>query len=177
MTFFSRTSRPGRMFAPVGSHLVDVYERRVQDDGSVELCVSGQKNIYLEIQEGVSGLTPYEILDRYARCPDENLLKQQEKTYADFTACPRSLAELEQFRIDSRDAFYNLPLDVRERFGNNFQVFMQNPAAFEEFFRGFTERGKKEAQQAAVAGTTSSAAPGGVGAVGGITIDPSAGGK
>lgn len=125
------------------------YERRVQPDGTLELEQVGTKNLAHEIQAGAVGLTPYEVLDRYARCPDPSILKEMEKNYADFTACPRSLAELEQFRIDARNAFYSLPANVRQLFDNNFNVFMQNPTAFDEFLRGFTEQGKKEAQQAA----------------------------
>lgn len=149
MIFKTRSSPCACIPNDPGSELQPVYERRVQEDGTLELVSVGTENIQHKIQEGVVGLTPYEILDRYARCPDPEILNQMEKSYADFTAAPRSLAELEQFRIDARNAFYALPANVRQLFNNNFNTFMQNPQAFEEFYRGLTDQGKKESAKAA----------------------------
>lgn len=149
MAFRTRSSPCACIPNDPGSELQPVYERRVQEDGTLELVAVGTENIQHKIQEGVVGLTPYEILDRYARCPDPEILNQMEKSYADFTAAPRSLAELEQFRIDARNAFFSLPANVRQLYNNNFNTFMQNPQAFEEFYRGLTDQGKKESAKAA----------------------------
>lgn len=153
MKFHSAYDHPETIPSPEGSPFVPTYERRVQADGTIELERVGEKNIQHEIDLACAGLTPYEVLDRYARCPDPEILHQMEKNYADFTAAPRSLAELEQFRIDSRNAFYALPYNVRQLYNNNFNVFMQDPAAFDEFVRGISDQGKKAAQQAAAAAT------------------------
>lgn len=144
MMYRTRNPERCRFYNSHGSHLIPTYERRVQSDGTVELERVGEKDIYLEIQSGVKGLTPYEILDRFSHIEDPAILKQQEKMYADFTAAPRSLAELEQFRIDARNAFNSLPVRVRELFGNNYQVFMQNPEKAAQFFEGFERRSSRE---------------------------------
>lgn len=162
MMYRTRNPERQRFYNSHGSHLIPTYERRVQADGTVELEQVGQKDIYLEIQSGVKGLTPYELLDRYSHIEDPSILKQQEKMYADFTAAPRSLAELEQFRIDARNAFNSLPVRVRELFGNNYQIFMQNPEKAAEFFAGFEKRssGEKVAESSAIiGGGTPTAAP------------------
>ena len=151
MKFHTAYDHPETIPSPEGSPIVPTYERRVQPDGTIELECVGEKNLQHEIDLACSGLTPYEVLDRYARCPDPEILHQMEKNYADFTSAPRSLAELEQFRIDARNAFYALPHNVRQLYNNNFNVFMQNPAAFDEFVRGISDQGKKAAQQAAAA--------------------------
>lgn len=152
MKFFTRVDRPPTVPAPSGDHFIPTYERRVCDDGTLGLVKTGTKNIFLEIQEGRAGLTPYEVLDRYGRSPDPAILKQQEKMYADLTSAPRSLAELEQFRIDTRNAFNSLPAGVRKVFDNNFQVFMSNPKMAEEVFKRFAEEGKKVTQHVAGGG-------------------------
>lgn len=159
MKFFTRVSRPPTVPSPAGDHFIPTYERRVCADGTLGLEKTGKKNIFLEIQEGRAGLTPYEVLDRYGRSPDPAILKQQEKMYADLTSAPRSLAELEQFRIDSRNAFNSLPAGVRKMFDNNFQVFMANPRMAEEVFYRFSEEGKKAAQQAAGGAAQGAAVP------------------
>lgn len=172
MTFFTRVSRPPTVPAPAGDHFIPTYERRVGADGTIGLEKTGKKNIFLEIQEGRAGLTPYEVLDRYGRSPDPAILKQQEKMYADLTSAPRSLAELEQFRIDSRNAFNSLPAGVRKIFDNNFQVFMAHSELAEKVFYEFSEEGRKAAREAA-----GGSAPGSAGSVPGSGTGNGNGGK
>lgn len=113
--------------SPAGEDVVDEYGVVIDEDGLQVLAVVGKKNIYLPIQEAAVGASVYDVLERYENTGDVSLLEKQKGLYADVTKSPRTLAELEQFRIDSRNAFYSLPTDVRRMFGDNYHVFMANP--------------------------------------------------
>lgn len=113
--------------SPAGEDVVDEYGVTVNEEGLQVLSVVGKKNIYLPIQEAAVGASVYDVLERYENTGDVSLLEKQKGLYADVTKSPRTLAELEQFRIDSRNAFYSLPADVRRMFGDNYHVFMADP--------------------------------------------------
>lgn len=113
--------------SPAGEDVVDEYGIIINEEGQEELGVIGKRNIYIAIQEAAAGTSVYEVIERYALTGDLEPLHKQKGIYADVTGSPRTLAELEQFRIDSRNAFYSLPADVRHMFGDNYHIFMSDP--------------------------------------------------
>lgn len=127
MDFFTRTRRPATVCAPCGSTMKAEYERRLDDKGIPRLVKTGEYNFYAHKQSFLAECTVYTLLDRYRESGDDSYIDQQKGRYVDVTSTPRSLAELEQFRIDSERAFYNLPLDIRKLFGNNPQQFIADP--------------------------------------------------
>lgn len=134
--------------SPAGEEVVDEYGVVVDEEGIQVLAVVGKKNIYLPIQEAAVGVAVYDVLERYENTGDVTLLEQQKGLYTDVTKSPRTLAELEQFRIDSRNAFYSLPPDVRRMFGDNYHVFMANPQQAQEVLDSLDPARVRAAQKA-----------------------------
>lgn len=160
--------------SPHGSEVVDEYGLKVNAEGLKELEVVGQTNIYKKIQEAAFGTSVYEVIEAYARSGDISVLEKQKGVYADVTGTPRTLAELEQFRIDSRNAFYSLPVDVRRMFGDNYYVFMSDPEKAQAVLDACDPDVKKarrmaeaqKSQQAATGGTAESDSASGSGVEG-----------
>lgn len=127
MMFRSRSDYPPPAFTPHGSDLIPEYTRKKQDDGSFQLEEVGQIDVYARIQAASSGLDVYSLLDAYQRTGDPSVLQQQKGRYADIHGVDLTLAQLEQFRIDSKTAFDSLPARIRDLFGQSFENFIRNP--------------------------------------------------
>lgn len=132
MSFFTRSARPPRQLNSSGSRIRPKYRRQLLEDQLIHLVEDGNEDFYAGIQAHAAEVGVYQILNRYAESGDPSLLERQKGAYIDATKSPRSLAEVEQFRIDSERAFYGLPLDIRKLFNNNPRVFMSNPAYADE---------------------------------------------
>lgn len=127
MTFFSRSSRPVSTPSPAGTRFYPDYKRKLQEDGTFILEAAGEIDLYAHIQALAGGLDVYSLIDTYRRTGDPSVISNQKGAYIDVTNHPRTLAELEQFRLDSRDAFYSLPVAVRDLFGHSFEAFIRDP--------------------------------------------------
>lgn len=127
MTFFSRSSRPVTTPSPAGTRFYPDYKRKLQEDGTFVLEAAGEIDLYAHIQALAGGLDVYSLIDTYRRTGDPSVISSQKGAYIDVTNHPRTLAELEQFRLDSRDAFYSLPPSVRDLFGHSFEAFIRDP--------------------------------------------------
>lgn len=127
MIFFSRSSRPETIPSPAGSRFYPDYKRKLQEDGTFALEASGEIDLYAHIQAVAGGLDVYSLIDTYRRTGDESVISKQRGAYIDVTSHPSTLAELEQFRLDSRDAFFALPPAVRDLFGHSFENFIRDP--------------------------------------------------
>lgn len=124
---------------PSGDRIVTKYRRKIGDDGILHLVEDGTEDIYLAVQAATDPSGIYGIIDAYVRTGDVSVINQQRGVYTDVSSSPRSLAELEQLRIDSRERFYTLPLDVRNLFHNNPEEFIANSQRALQAM----ERGKK----------------------------------
>ena len=127
MMFRSRSDYPPPAFTPHGSDVIPEYTRKKQDDGSFQLEEVGKIDIYARIQAASTGLDVYSLLDAYQRTGDPSIIQQQKGRYADIHGHDLTLAELEQFRIDSKTAFDALPARIRDIFGQSFENFIRNP--------------------------------------------------
>ena len=128
MEFRSRSTPCNSKPAPAGAIMRAEYERRIDSKGLKRLVKVSEYNYYEHKQSFAQDCSIYTLLDRYRETGDTSYIDQQKGRYIDVTTCPRTLAELEQFRIDSERAFYNLPLDIRKLFHNNPQLFIADPA-------------------------------------------------
>lgn len=135
--------------SPCGERIVTKYKRKVTDDGCLRLVEDGTEDIYTPIQAAADPGGIYAIIDAYVRTGDASVLEQQRGVYADVSSAPRTLAELEQLRIDSRERFFALPLDVRQLYHNNPEEFIANSgralAALEAASKSHSGAGKTSA--------------------------------
>lgn len=99
----------------VGTMFENDYKMKVFDDGSRDLVIVGQTDIYSKIQSFKDSVDLKLVLERYAR-GDESALNRRHAFFGDFTHMPTSLAELSQRILDASDLFNNLDVEVRREF-------------------------------------------------------------
>lgn len=162
--------------APSGSPVLPVIREKVGANGAIEILYDGERDVYAEIQAAAGLTDPYDVLDYMVRNGSESVedvIKHYKGEFLDVSAHPRSLVELEQLRLDGKNAFYRLPPELRSLFGNSYEVFASDPlksCQVAEEYLGKLQGGAaaKTGEAAAAAGGTETTPP--AGAPGGISI-------
>ncbi len=100
-----------------------IYSEKVNSDGSISLVEVGKENINDIIQAYKDSTDIAQIVAYYNSTGDESVLNRMVPQYGDFTELPKSFADMLQLRIDSLKFFEALPVDVRQKFNNDANVF------------------------------------------------------
>lgn len=99
----------------------------------------GEYNRFDEIQEANVDCNIYEVLEKYNLQPDVMTaaklykdLGHLEGVMADITEIQElgSMGEIHQYTIRAKEAFENLPIEVRKEFDNDYGKFVKNGAKF-----------------------------------------------
>lgn len=114
-----------RVYAQPGSRMKPVYQARKTESGSIELVQTGEENIYDAIQAEREGCELTSILRRFAN-GETDVLSRTQGMYGDFTNFPKTYAEMLNRLIEGRAVFENMPLEERQKFGNDFGVWLQS---------------------------------------------------
>lgn len=123
--FPTQFSSHGRVHARPGSRIKPVYQARKSDSGSIELVQTGEENIYDAIQAEREGCELTSILRRFAN-GETDVLSRTQGMYGDFTNFPTTYAEMLNKLIEGRAVFEGLPLEERQKYGNDFGVWLQS---------------------------------------------------
>lgn len=94
------------------------------DREAITLTKAGKTfNVYDKIQEAREDTEIYPTLEKYG-CIDRMMLNTQ-GVYDDFTKYGQ-LREIKEQQAMANNMFYNLPLDTRQKFNNDINVFMKD---------------------------------------------------
>lgn len=100
-------------------------ERKCQsfDKNSITLTKAGKTyNVYDKIQENSEDTEIYQALERYGCI--EKILLNKEDVYGDFTTF-KGLRDMKDQQIMAENMFYNLPLETRQKFNNDKNLFIK----------------------------------------------------
>lgn len=98
------------------------------DKENITLTKAGKTfNVYDKIQEGREDTEIYPTLEKYG-CIDRMMLDHQ-GIYDDFTKYGE-LRDIKEQQKLANQMFYDLPLDVRQKFNNDISVFMKDGEKF-----------------------------------------------
>ena len=114
-----------RVFCKPGSRVKPLYRARRQENGLIELERTGDYDLYEEIQSHRESCELTSILRRFANGETE-VLSRTQGMYGDFSSFPKSYAELLNRLIEGKAMFESLPLEERQRFGNDFGLWLQS---------------------------------------------------
>lgn len=120
-------SNPG---CPVKKQYAGSYDEK----GHVQLREVGRVNLYDEIQSHAESCDIHVIMARFKN-GDVDALSQRQGFFGDILNMPKTYAEALNNMLDLERNFYQLPTEVRERFGNSFSQFLassNNPDFFEK---------------------------------------------
>lgn len=118
----AKVSDPNSFVTNPGERFKLEYSPIVKDDGTIELKISGKIDLQQMI-ESFKESTDMAYILKQLELGNTDVLQQRQGIYADFTEFPKTYAEVLQLRIDAESNFYKLPLDVRQKFNNDFNVY------------------------------------------------------
>lgn len=126
MSFYSRNNRPATIVHPVGDGTTPKYEE-VTRDGRTFLEETGKDNLFEFVQASKEETLVYNIIARYQR-GDVTALHKRVGQFMDVVGMPTNLAEAHQVLISQRRVFDSLPVDVRKKFDDDFNVYVETVA-------------------------------------------------
>lgn len=106
-----------------GTGVKQLYEARVDNNGSIDLVESGVEDLYDFIQSFKESVDINTIVKRFA-AGDTDVLAKRQAHYGDFTQFPSTYAEMLDAVIRGENYFNSLPLDVRKEFNFSFAEWM-----------------------------------------------------
>lgn len=121
-----------RKQSPTGEKIEIRHEPEINADGRRVLKPTREVPIYEMIQIGREE-TEIERIVKRAMEGDYNALNAMNGVYADITDAPSSLAEAQQYIINAKREFENLPADIRKEFENNPEVYVASVGTKEWF--------------------------------------------
>lgn len=135
MYYFKHTRIP----SPSGERVSPVRKWQLQKDGSRELVVVGETDIYAKIQSAKDDCDIYKLLDRHAAGDFTALNLQAQRAYADITSAPKNIHEAVANVNKAKEHFFQLPVEIREAFGNDPRSFVEKSDNAEEFSKPFMD--------------------------------------
>lgn len=117
-SLFSRKSFP----SPSGSRYRKSYVKSIEG-GKSSLIENGVEDVYDSIQKAALGVT-IEDLIRRARNGDTTAIGEPLDSYMDLSNAPKDLLEAHEMIKGMKNSFYGLPADVRAKYGNSFDSFL-----------------------------------------------------
>lgn len=112
-----------RVHANPGSSVRILYSPKFDEKGVMSLVESGKENLYEFIQSHKESCDIHVILERFAR-GDVSALARVQGTYGDFSSMPRTYADMLNLVHSAEDAFSNLPVDERAKYGHSFERWL-----------------------------------------------------
>lgn len=152
-----------------GTKTLDLYEEKINQKGKRELVKVGTTNVYNKIQSGKDETLIYNIIDRYKKTGDPNVLMRREAIYGEFLNTPGTPIELQNQLLKAEQSFFTLDKDVRDAFNNDIGEFKASilNGSFNEKFKTFISKKNSTVQQPAQTtvqqpGTTTTTEQGGI---------------
>lgn len=110
--------KPKRMPNEPGNIMEPQYKERYDENGNAYLEQVGEINTYEKIQSYKDEVDPMSILARYAA--GDTTVMANPGWYIDTSKLPANYIEWRNLMNDQKEKFENLPLEIRNKFNNNF---------------------------------------------------------
>ena len=121
----ARVPDPNKFFTNPGSRFQVRYSSTVNKDGTISLTPCGKIDIQ-EFIESFRETTDLSYIMRELQRGNMSVLNQRQAFYGDFTSAPKDMMDFQQRVLDGQRAFYELPLEVREKYNNNMWLWMND---------------------------------------------------
>lgn len=144
MKFRTQFDRRGRVPANAGTREHILYSTQFDDQGNHTLVESGKENLYDYIQSHKESVDIHVIMERFAR-GDVQALQRRQAMFGDFTEFPTTYAGMLNAVQLGEQHFMSLPLEVRQRFDNNFAKWLAAMDDMPSFLQKMSVETTKEA--------------------------------
>lgn len=126
-------SDPNKFVTNPGDKYHILYSPVVNSDGTINLIESGKDDIQEMIDSYREQTDMSYILQAMAN-GDTSVLSHKQPMYGDFTDMPKTYAQALQMVIDAETQFNKLPLDIRNKFDNDYKQWFAQ-AGSDEWFK------------------------------------------
>lgn len=123
--FDTQYDKRAPIFQEPGSREKLIYSPRYDDNGVLDLVVTGKEDIYAFIQSHKESTDIHVLLDRFAN-GETDVLQRMQGFYGDVTSMPKTYAEVLNAVIVGEETFARLPVEVKQRFDNSFAVWLSS---------------------------------------------------
>lgn len=106
-----------------GHPIKPVYSPRYNEDGVLDLVVTGSEDLYDYIQSHKQSTDIHVLLERFAN-GETDVLSRMQGFYGDVTSMPKTYAEVLNAVIVGEETFARLPVEIKQRFDNSFAVWL-----------------------------------------------------
>lgn len=111
------------VYQEAGSPVKLIYSPRYDENGVLDLTVTGQEDLYAYIQSHKESTDIHVLLDRFAN-GETDVLQRMQGFYGDVTDMPKTYAEVLNAVIVGEETFARLPVEVKQKFDNSFAVWL-----------------------------------------------------
>lgn len=115
-------SDPNSFFTCRGIDFEPQYSSKVLPNGEIKLVESGKVDIKQMINSQRES-TDIAYIIKQIENGNTDIINPGPFVYGDTTQFPKTYAECLQLRIDAEASFYNLPVEVRQQFNNDFNQY------------------------------------------------------
>lgn len=118
----AKVSDPNEFVSCSGSDVHVLYSSKILPNGNIALTPCGKESIS-ELINAQAEFTDISFIVNRLMVGDTSVVRDG-AFYADLYNAPKTLADAMQIQIDAEKAFYDLPVDVREKFNNNYRLWI-----------------------------------------------------
>lgn len=119
----AKVSDPNKFITNAGEDKKILYSSKVLPTGEIVLTPCGAESMSERINAEKQYTDINYIMNRL-QMGDTSVLDDRQAMYGDYTTVPKSLAESLQLIIDGERKFYQLPLEVRQKFNNSYNAWL-----------------------------------------------------
>lgn len=123
MIFKRKYDKHDRIYTNHGKSVVTQYSGYLDKFGNTVVKEKGKKDLYSYIQSFADSVDINLILSKFAN-GDKQALIQRAATYIDITNMPDNMADLLNTIHNGEALFDSLPVEVKQKFDNNFNKFI-----------------------------------------------------
>lgn len=117
---FACVSDPNSFVTNPGNRYHVIFEPKINPDGTISLTEVGKEDIQAFIEEQ-RPTTDISYIVKKLQQGDTSVLNQSVPMFGDFTQMPKTYAESLQMVIDAERKFNALPVDVKNKFDNDYR--------------------------------------------------------
>ncbi|QCS36245.1 minor capsid protein [Capybara microvirus Cap1_SP_175] len=110
--------------SPTGSHYINEYSVKYDENGHRTVYISGKTNIYEQIQAHAEECKIENILAKYQMTGDESILNQRTGQYWDITDMPKNRMEMLNMIQESKEQFMKLPVEIRAKYNHSWEEYL-----------------------------------------------------
>lgn len=141
---YAKVSDPNTFVTNSGSDDHILYSSKILPDGTIALTPCGKESIS-ELINARAQFTDISFIVNRLMAGDKSVVRDG-AFYADLYDSPKNLAEAMQIQIDAERAFYDIPVEIREKFNNNYRLWIMT-AGSEEWIKNMNIAAPAAAEQ------------------------------